>query len=146
MCCLLLAVAVLIAAVLLPTVADAPATAWLVGVLAIPGVFVSAITGMLYKIVPFISWLHLQRLAPLGTPVPNVNELLPGIDMQRQLWLHALAIALLLATALAPELARPAGAVFALASAWLAANLFRAARRFAVARDRIGAAAPDPAR
>jgi hypothetical protein len=39
--------------------------------------FCSAITGMLYKIVHFINWLHLQ--AP-GTPfhlLPNMKQMIP---------------------------------------------------------------------
>lgn len=48
-----------------------PAHGGVAGVLAIVGVFVSAITGMMYKITPFLNWLHLQRLGAPCRPCPT---------------------------------------------------------------------------
>ncbi|MBI4996409.1 MAG: hypothetical protein HZC22_05805 [Rhodocyclales bacterium] len=43
--------------------------AWGLGALVIAGTFVSLINGMMYKIVPFLCWLHLQRQAGIGGTV-----------------------------------------------------------------------------
>ncbi|MCX7180840.1 MAG: hypothetical protein NTX56_19420, partial [Proteobacteria bacterium] len=51
---------------LYPELGTDPRSAIWLGVLAFAGVFVSAITGMMYKIVPFLNWLHLQRLGARG--------------------------------------------------------------------------------
>lgn len=47
---------------------------FLLGILMIGGVFTALINGMLYKIVPFIVWLHLQRV--LAVP-PNMHQMIP---------------------------------------------------------------------
>jgi hypothetical protein len=39
-----------------------------------PGVFVSTISGMMYKIAPFLNWLHLQRLGAPISAVPNMKK------------------------------------------------------------------------
>jgi hypothetical protein len=60
-----------------------------------------------------------------------MNKLLADVAMQRQMLTHAAALALLLAAVAWPEwLARPAGALLALASGWLFHNLLGAARRY----------------
>ena len=142
MSCLLAAALLGTAAAILPALHDEPGVAWTLGVLLIPGVFMSAINGMLYKIVPFISWLHLQRLASPGTQVPNVHELLPGSAMRGQMSVHLLAMALLLVSSIWPLAVSLAGAAFAASSAWLGVNLSRTALHFVQARDRIGASEP----
>jgi hypothetical protein len=74
----------------------------LVGVLVIAGALLSIVTAMLYKIVPFLAWLHLQARA--GVQAPNVREYLDERRQRRQLWLHVASIALLAAAALSPGL------------------------------------------
>jgi len=139
MSCLLAAALLAAGVALLPALHDEASVAWILGVLLIPGVFVSAINGMLYKIVPFISWLHLQRLALPGTPVPNILDLLPGSAMRAQMILHLLAMVLLLMSAVWPSIVTLAGVAFATSSAWLGVNLSRAVWRYVRARGRIGA-------
>ncbi|MEW6164113.1 MAG: hypothetical protein AB1642_03535 [Pseudomonadota bacterium] len=119
---------------------DPRAAVWL-GVLVLVGVFVSAITGMLYKIVPFLNWLHLQRLCGLNTLPPTMNQMIAETSMRRQFHVHLAALALLLGSVWAVELTRLAGAVFALDCAWLGANLIAAVRAYARFRNRILAAA-----
>lgn len=119
---------------------DARAPVWL-GMLAVVGVFVTAINGMLYKIVPFLNWLHLQRLGGLGVLPPTMNQMLAEPMMRRQFYAHLLALALLLLSVWLPLLARPAGLMFALACAWLGVNLVAAVRAYRNFRDRIRAAA-----
>jgi hypothetical protein len=81
---------------------------------------------MLYKIVPFLVWLHSRRW-PSG--VSNMEEVLSAGAAYCQLGLHACALALLAAAVWQPGWAQVAGAVYAVASLALAADLTRAALR-----------------
>ncbi|HEX8989329.1 MAG TPA: hypothetical protein VF816_15330 [Rhodocyclaceae bacterium] len=121
--------------------ADDPRAAVWLGLLAIPGVFVSAIAGMLYKIVPFLNWLHLQRLAGLGTMPPSMRDMIPEGAMYGHLRLHVTAILALLASVAVPALTRPAGLLFAAACAWLGVNVAHGVRAYLRFRDRLLAAA-----
>lgn len=101
------------------------------GVLIIAGGFLPFIVGMLYKIVPFLAWLHLQECGKARVPAPAMNKLLPDVAAQRQCLAYALAFVLLLGSVLWPAgLARPAGLLFAVANAWLGWNLWSAVRRY----------------
>jgi hypothetical protein len=139
------ALAMLTAAILWPPLADFAAWTPLFAVLLVVGAFVSFIAGMLYKIVPFLAWLHLQHGIQVGMPAPNMNRLLADADMQRQMRAHLLAVVLLAAAAFLPEwLARPAGAALSVAGGWLFWNLFQATLRYrsqSAAIDARGAAA-----
>jgi hypothetical protein len=129
--CTILALSMPLTAAVYPKVAELPGWSQAFGVLLLVGGFVSFIVGMLYKIVPFLAWLHLQNLGGGVTPAPNMNRLLPGGDMQRQIKLHLLAVMVLLAAAIWPEwFARPSGILLALASGWLLWNLTAAIRRY----------------
>ncbi len=112
-----------------------------VGLLAIVGVFVSAINGMLYKIVPFLNWLHLKSLAGPGVAPPNMHSMIPEPAMRGQLRVHVAALALLLATSVLPELTFVAGLAFAGSCAWLGWNLAGAAAIYVRLRGRIRAGA-----
>jgi uncharacterized membrane protein YvlD (DUF360 family) len=100
---------------------------FLLGILMIGGVFTALINGMLYKIVPFISWLHLQRVLPAP---PSMNQLIPERMMRGQFRLYLSALGLLVAAAIFPALALPAGLLFAISCAWLELNLGRAVRLY----------------
>jgi hypothetical protein len=63
----------------IPEIADDPRAAVWLGMLAFPGVFVSTISGMIYKIAPFLNWLHLQRLGAPISAVPNMKKMIPGM-------------------------------------------------------------------
>jgi len=117
----------------------ARAPLWL-GVLALPGVFLSVIMGMLYKIMPFLNWLHLQRQGGTVTTQPNMKQMIPERAMRGQMLLHFSALALLLAAVLWPALALPAGLAFSASCLWLEWNLVGAARLYARFRDSIRAA------
>ena len=120
--------------------ANLRAPLWL-GVLVIPGVFLSVITGMLYKIMPFLNWLHLQQQGGTVTTSPNMKQMIPEGAMRGQMRLHFAALALLLAAVLWPALALPAGLAFSASCLWLEWNLVGAARVYARFRDQIRAAA-----
>jgi hypothetical protein len=137
------ALTMLLAAALWPPVAGHPAWTPLLAILLLTGTFIPLIIGMLYKIVPFLAWMHLQRRMQPGQPAPNMNRLLPDSVAQRQMRAWLAALALLIAAAWWPEgLARPAGVMLALAGGWLAWNLLGAAWRYRLqaAENRGGAA------
>jgi hypothetical protein len=101
------------------------------GVLIIVGGFVSFIVGMLYKIVPFLAWLHLQNLGGGTVAAPPMNRILADAEMSRQVWLHFAAVGVLFAACWQPGwLARPAGLLMVVASAWLLLNLVTAYTRY----------------
>ena len=118
---------------------DARAPVWL-GVLALPGLFLSVITGMLYKIMPFLNWLHLQQGGGMGMALPNMKQMIPERALRGQMRLHFTALGLLLGTVLLPALALPAGLAFAASCLWLEWNLVGAARVYSHFRDKVRAA------
>ena len=111
-----------------------------VGVLLIVGFASSTINGMLYKIVPFLVWYHLQtRLVAGPVKAPNVRQVIAPGATRGQFASHALALLLLLAATIWPaQLARLAAAAFLLSSGWLWVNLLSA---FLLYRRRISAVA-----
>jgi hypothetical protein len=128
---------------MLPTLLSDPRSAVWLGMLILAGVFVSAISGMLYKIVPFLIWLHLQRLGGLNTLPPTMNQMIAERAMRRQFFVHLGALALLLAAVWLPVLARLAGLALALDCALLGINLIVAVRVYLGFKDRIHADAGD---
>lgn len=110
--------------------ADYPATPYLLGTLLFAGVFSAVICGMLYKIVPFLAWLHLQKYALAGLPVPNMKQIIPERNIQAQFRVHLLAFTLLLAAPLLPLLAYAGAVTLALSFAVLEWNMVAATRMF----------------
>jgi hypothetical protein len=109
--------------------------------LALPGLFLSVITGMLYKIMPFLNWLHLQQQGGAAMQPPNMKQMIPEASMRGQMLLHFMALGLLLAAVPWPALALPAGLAFTASCLWLEWNLVGVARVYTHFRDRIHAAA-----
>ena len=110
----------------LPPSAQAPLA---LGVVFIGGFAMGAVNGMLYKIVPFLLWYHLQS-DPHATKgqVPTIRLILPDALARRQFYWHALALAALLGAVYWPGyLVRPACALLAVSSLLLATDLWRAA-------------------
>lgn len=134
--CLILAVLVWTAGLWLPAVRSDARFALLLGVLMIPGFSLSVINGMLYKIVPFLVWLHLAMPPaasgrPPATSTPGVKQIIPERQSWLQLKLHATACALIAAGVLGLPGLLPAGAlVFALACAWLGHDIVTALRLY----------------
>ncbi|HJV92066.1 MAG TPA: hypothetical protein VJ572_01265 [Azonexus sp.] len=127
----IVALSLLLIAALWPAAAELDGWPLFVGILLIVGGFIAFIIGMLYKIVPFLTWMHLQSRGQAKVPAPAMNKILGDRDMQRQMYAYVAACALLLAAVVLPEwLARPAGLAFALAGGWLWWNLLGAARRY----------------
>lgn len=115
---------------LVPALGEMPRALLWLGVLAFVGVFMPAINGMLYKIVPFLNWLHLQQMSGLKALPPNIKQMIPEARMRTQFLLHFSALVLLLATLIWPLLARPAGTVLAASCLWLEWNLIGAVRLY----------------
>lgn len=140
---LCLAAAVLLGAGVLwhPEVADDPRAIVGLGVLTLVGVFVSAIAGMLYKIVPFLNWLHLQQASGLHSMPPTMNQMMAESQLRWQFYAHLLALGVLLLAVWIPALGRIAGVLFAVDCAWLGVNLLNAMRAYRRFRRRIPAVA-----
>ncbi|MBN8443111.1 MAG: hypothetical protein J0M28_15625 [Thauera sp.] len=103
-------------------VVDHEAAPVIAGVLILHGGFVGAISAMLYKIVPFLAWLHLVQA---GIKAPNVKKLSPDLPVRRQLRAHSASLAALLAAALWTPLAPIAAMAIVIEFAWLLVNLSR---------------------
>ena len=71
-----------------------------IGVLFLVGFAMAAVNGMLYKILPFLIWLHLNnRLQQAGAwqgKVPNMNQIIPQRQARWQWWAYLLALGMLL--------------------------------------------------
>ena len=104
-----------------------------IGVLAIAGAAVAVIAGMLYKIVPFLGWFHLQAsIGPKGAP--HMKKFLGDSPQQLHVRVHLVAVAALVAAAWLPRplvyiaaAALGATAVVQLRNLVLAARFYRAA-------------------
>ncbi len=131
----LLAVSLWLLAQLLPAWANSREYPLLLGVLLLPGFGCSVMNGMLYKIVPFLSWFHLQnrQLALLRTDVrlPNMKQFISDARAKWQLWVHAAAM-LAAATAVfwAQWLSYAAAGLFGFSWWLLGLNLVTALRHY----------------
>lgn len=108
-----------------------------VAILMLQGVFGSVIVGMLYKIMPFLNWLHLQQV--LGQ-VPSMRQMLSEQAMMRHARMHMTSVVLLLAAVALPVLMPVAGLALVVTSLWLEANVVRIARAYRRARAGSGSA------
>lgn len=118
-------------AYLLPAFGEHVAWPVVFGVLVLLGGFVSAITGMLYKITPFLAWLHLQNMGGRLAPAPNMKLLLPDAKMLRQMRWHFLSCILLLMAACWPGvLVYPAALALLFAAVTLQVNLLHVCRAY----------------
>jgi len=102
------------------------------GIVFVGGFAMGVVNGMLYKIVPFLLWYHLQEQphAVKGS-VPKLREIIDDGRARRQFWWHAAALAALIGAAVQPAwLARPAAVLLAVACLLLAIDLARATWRW----------------
>ena len=135
MACVLAAAAMQLLGVLWPDLTDLDG--WPIGFGALLGVggIMSLIIGMLYKIIPFLSWLHLQEVGENRVPAPAMTKMLPEIQMMRQMKWHFASVGLLLGTVCLPfPFVSLIGLVFAVSNVMLGINLWKmlaSYRRFA---------------
>ena len=105
----------------------------LLGILWLFGGLGHAVAGMLFKILPFLIWLHWQRFNPRRRKLPSMKDLAPDADVVRTLWLWRAALAAMVGGGWWPGGWRVAGVLVALAAgrlAWQAAEMMRTYRRW----------------
>ena len=83
------------------------------GVAFLGGFAMTLVDGMLFKIVPFLLWYHMQERAQPGTRIPKTAELAPAPRIRVQFHCHAGAVALAMLACRWPVLARAAGLLLA---------------------------------
>ncbi|NOZ52910.1 MAG: hypothetical protein GXP08_07160 [Gammaproteobacteria bacterium] len=102
---------------------------YLNGMLFIFGFAVSVIIGMLYKIIPFLVWLHLQRQNTRRIKLPNMKEIIPEQRIRWHFVLHLMLLPLLAGVAIKPVwFVYPAATLFGISSLLLLFNIFTALR------------------
>lgn len=101
------------------------------GIVFIFGFLLATISGMLYKIVPFLIWFHLQSRFARQVVMPNMKMLIPDAQAKNQMraWLGAI-VALVLAVVFPQAMTYPAAALTAIAALWLEWNLLGAVRGY----------------
>ena len=126
------------AAMVLPVVGEWPGWPLLFGVLVLFGGFVSVMTGMLYKIAPFLIWLHLQNAGQGKVMAPNMKKIIEEAAMTRQMRAHFASCLLLFLAVFWPEwLVYPAGLALFGAQVWLGTNLIRAMKVYRAHLSRL---------
>lgn len=110
-----------------------------IGIVVLIGIVSSLVIGMLYKIVPFLLWFHLQSRLDEYVRLPSMKEMLPDRPARRQLHLHVAALLVLLAAAVWPSawLFYPAALLFAASNLMLGLNLVAAWRYYGRHRDML---------
>lgn len=127
---LLAAVALWGSAQLVTGIATHPRYPIILGMLFMFGFAVSVVSGMLYKIVPFLIWFHLQGRLPKGSTAPNMKQIISGHAARRQMQAHLATLLLLLGSSAWPMLIYPAALALGLASCMLWLNLLAATRLY----------------
>jgi hypothetical protein len=139
MSCLLAATLLWLAGIGSATLAADPRHALALGVLMFGGFALSVISGMLYKIVPFLVWFHLQARAPGRSAVKSMKDVIADSAAKWHFAVHVLASALLLGAVLLPGwLYHAAAAMTLISAAWLARNLVIAAGKMRAAAPHLG--------
>jgi len=131
MASLIVSVGVWLAAQGWPAVAASPRYPLLLAVLFVGGFGVSVVNGMLYKIVPFLAWFHLQaQLQARAGSIPTMKDMIAGRWTRWQFRLHTAACGLLAGSLFWPPLTGASGLILALSASLLGLNLLSAVRRF----------------
>ncbi len=102
----------------------------MIGVLMIYGFAISVIMGMVQKIVPFLSFLHLQRRClgnfELLKTLPHMGNLISPLRLRWQLRLHVAALLVLMQSAVTGTFVWVAALLMAADFAWLGITLIKA--------------------
>jgi hypothetical protein len=84
---------------------------------------------MLYKIIPFLVWLHLTHAVDMSArwqlKIPNMKQIVPDRHARTQLMLHILTVILLLVSIILQAEPWIAATTFLLSNLYLAFNLIR---------------------
>lgn len=114
------------AAILLPD----PRWSVALGILLLAGLGGVTVNVMLYRIVPFLSWLHWQRHNPARARLPLLHQIIPERRQKLQLWLDALAVVCLCSGAFFPTWGRAGAALLCVSKLFLASLIAQAARNY----------------
>jgi hypothetical protein len=124
----------------------------LTGILMIHGFAMTTVNGMMYKIIPFIIWLHLgvynKNLRDRGErnlqiKVPHMRKIIPEAAGQWQFRFHLVALVLLVLASIWPQwFFYPAALFFTIEQALLLFNLLKAVHLFNVKNAELSAATP----
>jgi hypothetical protein len=121
---------------IIPSISEASSYSLALGILFLVGFAYSTINGMLYKIVPFLVWYHLQNQM-VGMKAPNVRQIISDRMARNQFFVHLAALVLLVGATVWPDrIARPAAVALVASSMWLWLNLLNATRIY---RNRLNA-------
>jgi hypothetical protein len=131
---LLLSIIIWVGGLLWPGLAIKPFYPILLGVFFIAGFVLPVIQGMLYKIIPFLIWLHLQnqQLNVLKVisivKIPNMKQIIPDRLARRQFFVYLFAFGLTIGAILLPTSFTYvlAGIVLACSFLFLGYNIYRA--------------------
>lgn len=127
----ILALLMLLAAAIWPVLAEHAAWPLVFAILLLVGGFISFMTGMLYKIVPFLAWLHLQNRGKGRVAAPTMNKLLADKAMLWQLQTQRCSLLLLLLAVFFPVWGGALAGLAVIASmSWLAFNLLHVVWRY----------------
>ena len=108
------------------TLAESTFYSLALGILFIVGFALAVTQGMLYKIVPFLVWFHLQSKLP-SKEVPNMKNIIPDQAARRHWYVYLACVPLCLASALWPmPWIYAAGVALFLSGLLLLANLYGA--------------------
>ncbi len=114
-----------------PALANWHRFGYLLGILFIAGFVISVVNGMLYKIVPFLIWLHLQGQNNARIKLPNMKEIILERWALRQFYLHGLSMLFLLCSVFKPLwFLYPLAILFAFSSLSLFLNIYSALRMY----------------
>ncbi|MBT4518891.1 MAG: hypothetical protein HOC23_02705 [Halieaceae bacterium] len=112
-----------------------------IGILMIYGFAISVIMGMLQKIVPFLSFLHLQRRCmtsfELLKTLPHMGEIVPAPRSRWQFRIHLAALLMVLATAMIGAMVEVAAILMAVDFGWLGFTLASATHLYIKTSARI---------
>ena len=110
-----------------PGLGESPRFSLLFGALMISGVAVPVVNGMLYKIIAFLPWFHLQHrqlaLTRFDVVVPHMKAFVPQAAADRQFMVWLLSFSAGLAALFWPQMSRPAGLLFAVSNLLLFHNM-----------------------
>ncbi|MDH5572406.1 MAG: hypothetical protein OEY89_11610, partial [Gammaproteobacteria bacterium] len=142
MLCLLTAIVLWLSAQFIHELNNNPTYPLILGSLMIFGFSVSVINGMLYKIIPFLSWVHLSitvtQLNVSRRQIPNIKSFIQHQPTFIQFGLHLSSVLLIIACIIKPTIFISLAALsFALSNALLWWNLYSGYRIYKKAEMEI---------
>jgi len=97
------------------------------------GFILSILTGMLYKIVPFLVWFHLNAKGHFE--IPTMREMINAKIAKAQFGFHILSLILLIEASYFPYMLPFAGMAFIISGVLMMINLFKAVQIYAKYKD-----------